>query len=167
MAELGRDGSHVRERQAARGYIWPPFEPGNLSSVRHGAFSERLVSERAIRIRDALLAAYPYLADEVFVEALERYTRAEARAVMLHEHVTTVSAEQGVEAVKPYLWSEATRAEANAQRFAQDCGLDPAGHARIARDLGMVASVRTQQSQRNLEALAARGRALGERLSPS
>ncbi len=166
-----RDGTPTSDRQDARGYSWPPFEPGNTVSVRHGGFSDRLVSERAKQVRALLFENYPYLADDVFAEALERYCRAEARAQMLHEWIMAVvegSVEvaprngrprTGVEAVPPYLWSEASRAEANAQKFGQDIGLDPIGHVRIARDLGLVARLRGQPGG-GVEALARKGNAL-------
>jgi hypothetical protein len=160
MAETRRDGTPTTDAQPARGYSWPPFKEGNELSIRHGAFSQRRVSARALEICDALLVAYPYLADDVFAEALERYTREEARAVLLHEYVMSVAEEQGVEAVKPYLWTEAARAAANAQRFAQDCGLDPTGHARIAHDLGVAKSHRSQSAWKGTEELARRGRAI-------
>jgi hypothetical protein len=162
VAETRRDGTPTTEAQPARGYSWLPFEEGNELSIRHGAFSQRRVSARSLEIRDALFVAYPYLADDVFMEAVERYTRAEARAVMLHEHVMSVAEEHGVEAVKPYLWSETTRAEANAAKFGQDCGLDPTGHARIAHDLGVAKSHRSQSAWKGTEELAKRGRAIRE-----
>lgn len=162
MAETRRDGTPTTETQPARGYSWPPFEEGNELSIRHGAFSQRRISARALEIRDALLVAYPYLADDVFMEALERYTREEARALLLHEYVMRVAEEQGVEAVKPYLWTEAARAAANAQRFAQDCGLDPTGHAHVARDLGLAKAAGGRWKGDDLLALAARGRAIRE-----
>lgn len=162
MDETRRDGTPTTEAQPARGYSWLPFEEGNELSIRHGAFSQRRISARALQIRDALLVAYPYLADDVFVEAIERYTRAEARALLLNEHVMSVAEDHGVEAVKPYLWSETTRAEANAAKFAQDCGLDATGHARVARDLGLARSAGAQFRNAGVRAIAERGRALRE-----
>ena len=70
-------------------------------------------------------------------EALERYTRAEARAKLLDEYISAKMEAEGVEAVRPYLWTEAARADSNAAKFAQDLGLDPAGRSRIARDIGL------------------------------
>jgi hypothetical protein len=68
----------------ARGYNWEDFQPGNLAGLRHGAFSDRVISERALEIRSLLLDRYPYLAENAFIEAVHRYVRAEARAVLLH-----------------------------------------------------------------------------------
>ncbi len=61
----------------------------------------------------------------------------------------TKAESEGPESVKPYLWSEASRAEANVAKFGQDCGLDATGHARIARDLGLAANIRKEASNRN------------------
>ena len=160
--EIRRDSTPVTERQPARGYTWPPFEKGNLVAVRHGAFSNQLVGEKASRVRELLLERYPYLADEAFVVALERYCRAEPRAVMLHDYVMEKAETEGVEAVPAYLWAEARGADGNAARFGQDCGLDPTGHARIARDLGLAQTVRRHQAALAVERLKAEGSRLAE-----
>ena len=162
-AEFRHDGTPVTERQPARGYSWPTFEKDNLVAVRHGAFSNRLVGEKALQVRELLYERYPYLADDAFVEALERYCRAEARAVMLHDYVTEKAETEGVEAVPAYLWAEARGADANAARFGQDCGLDPTGHARISRDLGLAQNVRVQHAALQVERLQAEGRLAAER----
>jgi hypothetical protein len=130
--------------------------------MRHGAFSERVISAAAMEIREALLERYPYLADATFSEAIVRYCRAEGRSQLLHEYVMAKAESEGVEAVKPYLWAEVSRAEANAAKFGADCGLDAAGHSRIARDLGLAQNIRKEASNRNLSHLGERGRALRE-----
>jgi hypothetical protein len=155
-----RDGTPVTEPSPARHYSWPPFQPGHTLSLRHGAFSDRTISARALEIRELLLERYPYLADDAFMEAVQRYTRAEARALLLHTFIMEKVESDGVEAVRPYLWAEARGADALAQKCGQDCGLDPAGHAKIARDLGMAASVRGQHAALQLERLTAEGQRL-------
>ena len=160
--ESRRDGTPATERQEARHYSWPPFEPGNLVAVRHGAFSARLVSARANEVRQLLLVRYPYLADDAFIEAIERYARAEARALMLHDYIVETVEQEGVLAVKPYLWSERRGADQLAQKCGQDCGLDATGHSRIARDLGLAQNVRSQLATHNIEALQAEGQRLAE-----
>jgi hypothetical protein len=160
VSDVRRDDTPVTERQSARGYSWPPFEKGHTLSVRHGAFSDRIIGERALEIRDLLLDRYPYLAYDAFMEAVYRYTRAEARAVILHTYIMQKLEAEGVEAVRPYLWAEARGADALAQKCGQDCGLDPAGHARIARDLGLAADIRGRQAATNLANLQDKGRRL-------
>ncbi len=147
-------------RGAASGYSWPPFEAGNVAALKHGATSPRTVAAKAAEVRAQLLEQFAYLAEDIFAESVERYCRAEARAVLLHDHIERVAAEQGVEAVRPYLWQEAARAEGNAQKFASDCGLDPAGHARIARDLGVARSIGQKLAGDSLVSFAAEGRKL-------
>lgn len=150
-----RDGSPTLPR---RGYSWPPFVNGNLAGARHGTRSKRLVDERAAEIHAGLLEVAPWIS-ELDAEAVHRYCRAESRARMLDSYVTAKAAEGGVEAVLPYLWTEATRAEANAHRFAQDLGLDPTGRAKLAKDLGFAAHFGGE----SLADLAAEGRAVRER----
>ena len=159
---LRKDGTPTSVPSPARGYSWEPFEKGNLAAVRHGANSERLVSAKAQAVRSMLVEKYPYLADDVFTEALERYARVEARAWMLHDYVMDKAEREGVEKVPSTLWTEATRADALAQKCASDCGLDPTGHARIARDLGFARNLQAEMGAKRLEALAESGRELRE-----
>lgn len=141
--------------RSARGYSWPPFEPGNLKAVHHGARSERLVNARSAEIAAELFAECPWMAD-VDGEAVERYCRAEARARMLHAWIERQVEEKGPAGVKPYVWTEAGRADANAQKFGQDLGLDPTGRAKVLRDLGWA----KQLHRGRLDELQSRGRAL-------
>jgi hypothetical protein len=150
-----RDGSPTVPR---RGYSWPPFAAGNLAHVTHGTRSQRLVSERAEAIHAALIEVAPWVTD-LDVEAVDRYCRAEGRARMLHEYAVATAAERGVEAVSSFVWTEATRAEANAAKFAADLGLDPAGRAKLAKDLGVAVHFGGDQ----LADLADQGRAIRER----
>ncbi|MFP5450376.1 MAG: hypothetical protein ACLGG9_01360 [Thermoleophilia bacterium] len=46
----------------ARGYSWPPFEPGNTAAVKHGAFS-RYVGQEAEALADDLMQAAAHLVD--------------------------------------------------------------------------------------------------------
>lgn len=160
MTENRRDGTPVDEPQGARGYSWPPFQAGHTLSVRHGTRSQRLVAARAEQVRAELLEHFDFLASEVFAEALERYCRVEARARMLDEYVVEKALSEGVESVKPYLWTEATRADALAQKAAQDCGLDPTGFARAARDLGFAKSLTHRAHAASAADLASQGSAL-------
>jgi hypothetical protein len=45
----------------ARGYTWPPFEPGNEAALRHGAHSLKLVEPRARELAPAILEANAHL----------------------------------------------------------------------------------------------------------
>jgi hypothetical protein len=90
--------------------------------------------------------------------AIERYCRAEARSRILHGYCMKVSLERGVEQVPAYLWGEASRAEANAAKFGSDLGIDPAGRARLAKDLGWASHLAGDQ----LAGLASEGRRVRE-----
>jgi len=102
-----------------------------------------------------LLALCPWLED-VDGGAVDRYVRAEVRARKLASYVEMVMEERGIEAVKPYLWSELAKAEQNAQKFGQDLGLDPTGRARVLKDLGWAKTL----ARNGVEVLRERGRAL-------
>lgn len=146
----------------SRGYSWPPFEAGNLAHRTHGTRSERLVAERAEQLRCQLLESYEYLGDPIFAEALARYVRANARAMMLHEYLVEKAEAEGVQAVPRSLWDSATRADAHAARCASDCGLDARGHSAIARDLGYAKQLGQLAGAAKVAELAERGRALRE-----
>lgn len=153
---MGDDSGRDWTPRPARGYSWPPFEPGNLAGVRHGVRSERIVAAAQQSVADALLEECPWMAD-VDRGALERYARAEARARLLDAYIARKTEDGNVEAVKPWVWSEATRADALAQKAAQDLGLDPTGRARLARDLGWAKRLAATDG---VAELAHRGRAL-------
>ena len=65
--------------------------------------------------------------------------------------------------MKPYLWAEVGRAEANAAKFGQDCGLDATGHARISRDLGLARNLVTEQRAQSMREMSATGAAIRRR----
>lgn len=129
----------------------PPFEPGNEMSLVHGA-SRAHLSRRAIteaqELHGRLVEAYPFV-EQYDVAQVERYCREETRARLLHEYVMGVSTGEieakrvkkgapttGIEAVPPYLWAEASRANVNAAKLAQDLGLDPTGRWKLLKDAG-------------------------------
>lgn len=126
-----------------------PFNSGNKVAVSHGGGSPAVIAERADAIRAQLAERFEFLGDEIFADAFRRCCVAQARANLLSEYIWDVVEGRvdarpgrkggnttGVEAVPAYLWTEVTRAEANAAKFAQECGLDPTGFARIAKELG-------------------------------
>jgi hypothetical protein len=45
----------------ARGYSWPPFEPGNTAALTHGATSNALVNPRAEELIPALYETFTHL----------------------------------------------------------------------------------------------------------
>lgn len=135
---------------------WAPFEPGNhAATVSHGTRSPRLVSARASELR-AEMAHVPWL-QESDETALDVLASCMARYRMLDEYITAVAEADGVAAVRPYLWSEVTRAEGNLLKAINDLGLTPAGRGKLARDLGVA-----HHFAGGLTDLAAEGRRLRE-----
>ena len=128
-----RDDTVAGSLSPRRGYSWAPFEPGNRAALRHGAFSPGKISETGEALHDELLDACPWVT-ALDAAAVDRFTRAEARARLLHGYVSKVSAESGVEAVPSYLWGEVRGADTLADRLAAGLGLTPEGRAKLARD---------------------------------
>lgn len=75
--------------RAPKGPSEPPFADGNTLSLKHGAFSERMIGPLAAQIRDGLLSGRPHLA--LLPDALDDFSRAEARirllAAWIEQHV--------------------------------------------------------------------------------
>jgi hypothetical protein len=70
----------------ARGYSWPPFEPGNEAALRHGATSERHIRPLARNHRRRLLRQIGLRAvdlDPVGRALLEHYVRLTAKVVLI------------------------------------------------------------------------------------
>jgi hypothetical protein len=114
----------------ARGYSWPPFEPGNTVAVRHGAFSARKVDPLAAELAAGLLADRPALA--AYPETVWAWARAEARCLLLGEWIGEhglVDADGETRAPLRYV--------AQFERLAVDLrgrlGLDPRSAAEIAK----------------------------------
>jgi len=127
--------------------------------VRHGANSERLVSERSAMVFAEIVADCPWVLDIDRV-AVDTFCSVMARYKMLSEYVEKVVDEAGVEAVRPYLWSEITRCEANLMKATQDLGLDPTGRAKLMRDVGYARFLGREDPSASLGAQGRKLRAL-------
>jgi hypothetical protein len=55
MSDIERRGDGTGHGGPARGYSWPPFEPGNTASLKHGLSSERRIAPLARNHRRRLL----------------------------------------------------------------------------------------------------------------
>ena len=127
-----------------------------------------MIAQEAERVRGELADRFEVLGDPMFATALERCCSAQARANLLSDYIWSVvegtveaaprrgKPQTGVEGVPEYLWGELSKAEANAAKFAQECGLDPTGFARIAKELGWAKHL----AGRGLSELVSRGREL-------
>jgi hypothetical protein len=103
----------------------PPFEPGNQMALRHGAYSEQAIAERAEQVHAALLDYLPWCADPRYSVSLQRYSQAAAREALAHEALMASPK------VSPRLLEAATAAARLAWQMADQLGLTPAGHARL------------------------------------
>jgi hypothetical protein len=149
----------------ARGYSWPPFQPGHTMSVVHGAWSERAVGPRADAIATAVLedADFPdHVRSPVFRMSLAAWARAEAVASLLYDYLVTLGPEAmmtprlaGTRAPAD-LWRAA---DAHAAKLRSELGLSPVSYAKIAKDLGLAG----RAAEDALERMAKAGREIRER----
>jgi hypothetical protein len=135
-----------------------PFKPGHELSLKHGANSERVIAERAKVVHSELLTHAPYLAEERFIPAVNRYLRAASREALLDDWIRVVCDEKGAGAIPARTWEQATANARLAAKLGSDLGLDPIGHARIR-----ALSVGAEASAASLDQLSATGRAIRER----
>jgi hypothetical protein len=90
-----------------------------------------VIAAKAAEIRPWIRTVAPWLDEPVYLPAVDRWLRAEARSLLLHDHITKVSEEKGVGAVASRLWEMAAATERLAARLGRDLGLDPTGRARL------------------------------------
>jgi|GEM_PF-1506494 len=123
----------------ARGYSWPPFEPGNVAHLTHGARSERMIEARAAEVHEQLLELAPWCDRPHFLPSVHRYLRAAARERMLDEFIAGTVADKGAGKVPSRTWEQATAATRLAHTLAGDLGLTPLGEARLRAVAGTAA----------------------------
>ena len=146
----------------ARGYSWAPFEPGHTLSLVHGGYSETAIEARAAEVRTQLFDLAPWLQKDVFVPAVARFLRAEARERLIHEHIVKVSDEQGPGAVPQRLWEAATACANASMKASALLGLDPQSYARLRATTGTAAT-----TEAGLADLKAAGRQIVQTHQPS
>jgi hypothetical protein len=152
---------------AARGYTWPPFEPGNEAAVTHGVWR----AGRAEQIRERVEALAANVADAfpwTVPYELERaaYARAAVDEADVQAYLDAVGAldEHGSErsAVRTL-----ERFASRAARCRAALGLSPDSHAKILRNVSEVVRRHPERSvgalAGPLEALLAEGRSALER----
>ncbi len=152
-----RDGSEAQSYGPARGYSWPPFDKGNTASLITGHESPRVVEARAEQARKGLIDLAPWLNQPEYAPAVTRFLRAEARALLLHEHIAKTATEKGTAAVPSRTWEQATAADRLAAQLGNVLGLDPLGRARLQQ-----LAAGTQLTVETLGQLAAKGQAIVE-----
>lgn len=125
-----------------------PYQPGNTAALRHGANSERLVSERAKQVLAELIERWPWLeqADgvlvDVMVKAKVRYDALDEYAAGVIEGTTEAYPRKGyptvgVEAVPDRVWTALARQERSVIDAASKLGLAPVDRAQLFKDAGM------------------------------
>ncbi|GAA2548140.1 hypothetical protein [Pseudonocardia hydrocarbonoxydans] len=119
----------------ARGYSWPPFEPGNEAALRHGAYSPRRVDPLAAELAAGALddPDLAHLTAPGYRPAVWAWARAEAQVQLLAEHVERIGLDFGDHAVSA-AHTALDRAERRAERSRRALGLDPLARARLGRD---------------------------------
>lgn len=151
----------------ARGYKWEQARPGNTLAARHGARSEKLVSERAQAVLAELMTQYPWL-EEADGVVLDTLCRAKARFDMLDSYATDVIEgtreayprkgfpQTGVEAVPPQVWTALARSENTIISAAGKLGMTATDRAQLFKDAGIA----RHYGSGSLATFAAKGRKL-------
>jgi hypothetical protein len=71
----------------ARGYSWPPFQPGNLAALKHGARSPRILAPIADQLAASLAQVAPWTSAVSFQGTVASWSWAEAQAVVLRAYL--------------------------------------------------------------------------------
>ncbi|GAB38504.1 MULTISPECIES: hypothetical protein [Gordonia] len=128
-------GTHARPRPAsglpARNYSWEPFVANNTKSLKHGAYSERVITPMAAQIGNDLVEAHPHLRE--FKEATLEYARVDAQVECLQmwvdEHGELDDAGQPTGATVLLL-----RTRKHLLNLADRLGITPLARARLGKD---------------------------------
>ncbi|MGD0985085.1 MAG: hypothetical protein ABSA65_14915 [Acidimicrobiales bacterium] len=148
----------VASKGPARGYSWPPFEPGNIAHLKHGAFSSRAVGERAGLVLQELAAQRPDLVADENALSLALLARATAREELAHEGLEAASA--AGRDVSPRLLEAATAAARVARELADSLGIGPLAAAQLRQTRSSAALNVASLAQQAPLVLAAIQRAL-------
>jgi hypothetical protein len=143
----------------------PPWAEGNEYrvgaghelSLRHGAFSDRMIAPRATKFVDAVLqiaaadgSPVAYLADPTYRPALVAWGRSEAQQDLLEEFLAELGPIDSEGKIRPAA-ELLDRVARRAERMRARLGLDPLARATLAKDLAMA------QSTHELDRLKALG----------
>lgn len=139
----------------ARGYSWPPFEPGNEAAVTHGAHSPRKVRPVADQLKRELVAAAPWAMGPTFAAVVEAWAVAEAQCRLLREWLDEVGILDDAGEPRGAL-KALSQAESRADRARTQLGLSPAAWASLHRAM----TTGPDGTSGALEALVAQGRAM-------
>ena len=132
----------------------PPFPPGNLVGLSHGARTPRVYGPLAELLAAGLIADRPDLT--AYPEAVAAWATAEAQTALLRRHlaeVGTIDPETGEPRPSPLTWLRSF--EKLAAEHRATLGLDPLSEARLSRERATAVTLAV-----DLDALAERGRAV-------
>jgi hypothetical protein len=138
----------------ARGYAWPPFEPGNEAATKHGADSARRIEPIATRLASELAEQAPWTAGGQYAAAVHAWAWTEAQAVLLRKYLD----EHGLidEAGEPRAASaRLDKVETRAVKLREQLGLTPLSMVKLMAGLS---SIEPGAAQGGLDALKAAGR---------
>lgn len=140
--------------EPARGYRWPPFQPGHTAALRHGADSERTFGPVAERLADELVVTAPWCARPAFAASVRAWARAEAKVELVGQYLDVHGLLDDGGEPRPAA-SYLLRLEARADNARARLGLDPTSFA------GLLAKLSDNpQAAGEREALLAEARAL-------
>jgi hypothetical protein len=118
----------------------PPFPKNHELSLRHGAWSARLVEPRAVEIAEELLAddGVAYLRQPRWAAAVAAWARCEARCQLVAEYLVSLVGEGQLGDLEDPKVAAAYRLldrfEASATQQRGRLGLDPLSASKIGRD---------------------------------
>jgi hypothetical protein len=148
----------------ARGYSWPPFQPGNKVRLRHGARDPALVEPRARELVPSILEANPHLDAGRDGAAVYRYAVALARIERVYrwlsEQPDPVFADERAGAVHA-VYERLERWERQAERAEQQLAIGPLvrtklGLTRLAAYDVLAEVMREQEERERRELLEVR-----------
>lgn len=137
----------------------PPWEPGNVAALKHGATSARMVAPIAQAAAAQLLEVAPWCAVPAFKPTVDRWAWALARATLLRHWVD----EHGILDAKgkpQAALAELARAEATEAKASEALGLSPRDWARVMAATKGAEAAGIEGAEDQVEAMRAVGREL-------
>jgi hypothetical protein len=134
---------------------------GNLTAVRHGAYSMKQRKILSDEIAQLTISEAPWVLDFDW-PTIQAYAMSMSTLKLLHEAAMNIAlavdGENNVVKVPAYIWSEISKATTNVLRAADNLGLSPSGRAKIMKDAGIAQHFNSER----LASLVTRGKELRE-----
>lgn len=121
-----------------RGYSWPPFEPGNTKSLKHGAESPRMVEPLAAKFREQASQIAPWASSPAFAGAVASWANAEAQAALLRSYLDEVGMLDETGEERPAARA-LERVEARLGKLRDQLGLSPQALGKLLASASVVA----------------------------